>query len=132
MKFTIHLFLLLARLVTSRDVAWQTKAMIAGGLAYIVSPIDGIPDWIPILGWAEDFAILILVMDGVLNHLPSELIRRYYTGDLSSLYRFQKWVARAAGFIPKPLRLWVAKRALSGARRPAFAKVGRFTGPLGR
>jgi uncharacterized membrane protein YkvA (DUF1232 family) len=132
MKFMIHLFLLLVRLVMSRDVAWQTKAMIVGGLAYIVSPVDGIPDWIPILGWAEDFTILILIMDGVLNQLPSDLIRRYYTGDMNSLYRFQKWVTRVAGFIPKPLRLWVGKRALSGARRPAFAKVGRFTGPLGR
>jgi len=31
------------------------------GLAYILSPLDFIPDFIPILGWSDDAFVLIIV-----------------------------------------------------------------------
>ena len=37
-------------------------AMIAG-LLYVVSPINLIPDWIPVLGWLDDIAVFSMVMD---------------------------------------------------------------------
>lgn len=32
------------------------------GLVYIVSPLDFIPDVIPILGWTDDFLVLMIIV----------------------------------------------------------------------
>jgi len=40
----------------------STWAVIAGALAYVVFPIDVIPDFIPGLGWLDDAFVLVSVM----------------------------------------------------------------------
>lgn len=44
-------------------VPWYAKALAAGVVAYAVSPIDLIPDFIPVLGYVDD---LVLIPLGVL------------------------------------------------------------------
>lgn len=55
----------LALYLACRDprVPWHAKALAAGVVAYALSPIDLIPDFIPVLGLLDD---LILVPLGVL------------------------------------------------------------------
>ncbi len=46
--------------LASRDprTPWYAKAAIAGVLAYALSPIDLIPDFIPVLGYLDDLVLL--------------------------------------------------------------------------
>ena len=37
---------------------WSTVAMLAGALAYVVCPIDVIPDVIPVVGYLDDIGVL--------------------------------------------------------------------------
>lgn len=37
----------------------RDKLLIVGGIVYIISPIDLIPDFLPILGYTDDFGVLI-------------------------------------------------------------------------
>ena len=37
---------------------WSTVAMLAGALAYVVCPIDVIPDIIPVVGYLDDIGVL--------------------------------------------------------------------------
>ena len=37
-------------------------AIIVGAILYVVSPIDAIPDFIPVVGWMDDIAIVGLAM----------------------------------------------------------------------
>lgn len=41
---------------------WKSLALIIGAILYFVSPIDAIPDIIPILGFADDAFIIAFVM----------------------------------------------------------------------
>jgi uncharacterized membrane protein YkvA (DUF1232 family) len=40
---------------------------------YVVSPIDLIPDWIPVVGWMDDAVLVPLAIRFLLNRLPAEL-----------------------------------------------------------
>src|ERR1700742_2625183 len=41
-----------------RDTPMQVKAALFGALAYFVLPFDAIPDMLPVLGFADDAAVL--------------------------------------------------------------------------
>jgi uncharacterized membrane protein YkvA (DUF1232 family) len=56
-----------------RRVPWYVKAMAAGLVAYALSPIDLIPDFIPVLGYLDDLVVIPL---GVL------LMRRWIPADV--------------------------------------------------
>ena len=49
------------------------KALLARRLAYVVVPIDLIPDVIPILGQADDLTVLLLVLDLFIANAPREV-----------------------------------------------------------
>ena len=41
-----------------KGVSKGTRALWAGGLAYLALPIDLVPDFIPVAGWLDDAAVL--------------------------------------------------------------------------
>lgn len=51
------------------DIAWTTRLSIFAALAYFVMPADAIPDFIPVLGFADDAAVLGLVIRQVSGEL---------------------------------------------------------------
>jgi len=48
-----------------RDVPWQSLVLITAGFIYFVSPADAIPDFIPMLGFTDDIAILSAIFASV-------------------------------------------------------------------
>jgi uncharacterized membrane protein YkvA (DUF1232 family) len=49
------------------------KGIMAAALAYVVFPVDLVPDVIPILGQADDLTILLLVLDMFIQNAPAEV-----------------------------------------------------------
>jgi len=48
-----------------KEVPWLSIAAIVGSLLYVFSPIDLIPDFIPIAGLVDDAAVLGLCLKGI-------------------------------------------------------------------
>lgn len=48
-----------------REFPWRTLAMIVGALIYFVTPLDLIPDVIPILGLTDDISIVYWIYKSV-------------------------------------------------------------------
>ena len=47
------------------------KAILVAALAYVIAPIDLIPDVVPILGAADDLTVLLLVLDLFISNAPA-------------------------------------------------------------
>lgn len=67
-----------ALLLASRDpgVPWQAKVVVALVVAYAASPIDLIPDFIPVLGYLDDLIILPLGILLALKMIPEDVMQR--------------------------------------------------------
>lgn len=48
------------------------KANVAAALAYFISPVDIVPDWIPVVGYADDAAVIAMTMAIIHHHITDE------------------------------------------------------------
>jgi uncharacterized membrane protein YkvA (DUF1232 family) len=65
--------------LASRDprVPWYAKALAIAVAAYALSPIDLIPDFIPVIGYLDDLVILPLGIWLVVSLIPGEVMVEY-------------------------------------------------------
>lgn len=61
----VYAALVLYYTLESDQVSVKDKAMIIGALGYLISPLDVMPDAIPIAGLSDDLAVLIYVLKRV-------------------------------------------------------------------
>lgn len=54
---------------TYRDIEFKNLIIIVAGLIYFISPIDLIPDFLPLLGYADDVALLTFIVGSVSEEL---------------------------------------------------------------
>ena len=64
--------LLLYYTMQSDKVSRKDKAIIIGALGYLISPLDVMPDAIPIVGLADDMAVLVYVLKKVWSLVSDE------------------------------------------------------------
>ena len=57
-----------------RRTPWTAKLLIAFTLAYLLSPVDFIPDFIPILGYLDDLLIVPLLIALSIRLIPAEVM----------------------------------------------------------
>lgn len=57
----------------SDKISMKDKAIIVGALGYLISPLDVIPDAIPIAGLGDDLAVLIYVLNKVWGNVSEEI-----------------------------------------------------------
>jgi len=56
-----------------RRVPWRAKFIAFCGIAYLFSPIDLIPDWIPGLGFLDDALVVVACSFAALRSVPAPL-----------------------------------------------------------
>jgi uncharacterized membrane protein YkvA (DUF1232 family) len=71
---------LVARLATDPTVPRGIRIRLGLLLAYLACPIDLIPDFIPVLGYADDAIIVTAVLRGVVRHAGIDAVREQWPG----------------------------------------------------
>ncbi len=61
----VYAALILYYTLQSNKVSVKDKAIIIGALGYLISPLDVVPDAIPIVGLGDDLAVLVYVLQKV-------------------------------------------------------------------
>ena len=88
-----HALILTRRLLRDPRIPATSKALLWLLLAYIVSPIDIVPDFIPVAGVLDDAVLVALVLRFLLRHTDRMLIAQHWPGPERSL----RLVLRLAG-----------------------------------
>jgi len=71
---------LLPRLAGDRSVRRGARVRLWLLLAYLAIPIDLVPDFVPVLGYADDAIIVSLVLRSVVRRAGSPAVRRHWPG----------------------------------------------------
>ena len=69
----VYAALILFYTLDSDKVSRKDKAVIIGALGYLISPLDVIPDAIPIAGLSDDLAVLVFVLHKVWGDVSEEV-----------------------------------------------------------
>ena len=75
----VYAALILYYTLESDKVALRDKAMIIGALGYLISPLDVIPDAIPIAGLGDDLAVLLFVLKKVWGDVSEDAKQKAYS-----------------------------------------------------
>ena len=76
---------LIRRLAADRTVAVGVRVRLVLLLAYLLSPIDLVPDFIPVIGYADDAVIVALVLRSVIKRAGEDAVRRHWPGSPAGL-----------------------------------------------
>jgi uncharacterized membrane protein YkvA (DUF1232 family) len=71
-KKLVYVVLLLYYTLQKDNVPKKVKAVIIGALGYFISPFDFITDFLPILGYTDDFGALMMALAVVAIYIDKE------------------------------------------------------------
>jgi uncharacterized membrane protein YkvA (DUF1232 family) len=95
---------MIASLLGDRDVPLVAKLALAALAVYLASPVDLIPDVIPVVGYLDDLLVAAIVVDGLLSYLDRSLLLRYWPGNAASLDTAAAVARRLAGWLPSRVK----------------------------
>jgi uncharacterized membrane protein YkvA (DUF1232 family) len=81
---------LLRRLAGDRDLPRGVRIRLILLIAYLASPIDLIPDFVPVLGYADDAIIVAVALRSVIRHAGPAAIERHWPGTPEGLRTIQR------------------------------------------
>ena len=76
---------LVKRLASDPTVPRATRWWLIGLLGYLLMPIDLVPDFIPVLGYADDALIVAVVLRFAIRHAGMDAIERHWPGTPAGL-----------------------------------------------
>jgi uncharacterized membrane protein YkvA (DUF1232 family) len=95
---------LIWRLARDPRVPPRSKATLVLLGAYVVSPVDLIPDFIPGLGQLDDIVIAAFALDQIINRIPEHIVREHWDGDEDVLQVVREILDISTTFMPKWLK----------------------------
>lgn len=131
---------LLWALASDSRVPPSRKALLGLAGAYILSPIDLIPEAVPIFGAMDDVAVMVIAIDVFLEGLPKDLVNEKLADLGMSPSELEQDLARVRRMVPRSVRSAVGRvpDAIdsvgeffndTGLDRRVRATVARFRGP---
>ncbi len=113
--FVPRLARLIGRLLADPEVATTDKVLLGAAMLYIVSPLDLVPDSIPLVGPLDDLFLLTLVLLRLLNRSGPEKIRQHWNGPEDIIAFLDTVTDLATRYLPESvrgrIRAWVEAKS---------------------
>lgn len=94
---------LVARLIKDPRVPRRAKITLGLAAIYVASPIDLIPEAVPIIGWADDVLIIMFALDALIDRAGEEIVDELWDGPGDLLALVRDVVALSRNIVPKRL-----------------------------
>src|SRR3954466_1224213 len=105
---------LLFRLMKDGRVPLKDKALFALVAAYVISPIDLIPDFGGLLGMVDDLYLVGLSLGRLLASAGEDILLEHWDGDPRTLGFFIETVESFGGLLPRSIRNALGTTAVTG------------------
>jgi len=89
-----NVLLLFRGLLRDPRVPRRTKWLVGFGVAWLVSPIDLVPEFVPVVGPLDDAIVAALILRAVLRRTDGAVVAEHWRGDPATL---SKLVGRRHG-----------------------------------
>ena len=101
-----HYLKLLFGLLRDSRVSVVDKLLVAGAIAYVVSPIDLIPDFIPFLGEVDDIFLVLTALQRLISNAGRSVLLDHWAGAREELHDLNigRVISAAAFFLPPAMR----------------------------
>jgi uncharacterized membrane protein YkvA (DUF1232 family) len=104
-----NLLKLLTRLMRDPRVPIRRKVFIAAVMAYVVSPIDLIPDFVVGLGRLDDIVLVSLAVDHLMKGSSESIVLEHWDGSIDALDLVRSIFAWGAEIIPPSVRKFLPR-----------------------
>lgn len=93
---------LLAGLLVDRRVGSLDKLLVGAAIAYILAPVDLLPDFVPFLGEVDDVFLLVTALQRLIGNAGRRVLVDHWRGDPAELgdLNLQRVLSAAAFFLP--------------------------------
>jgi uncharacterized membrane protein YkvA (DUF1232 family) len=78
----------------------KSKLILGATIAYLVSPIDLVPDFVPGLGQLDDAVIALLALHSILNRVDEEVVIEHWPGSDDVIRMVRAGLRAAAQLLP--------------------------------
>lgn len=109
MKTLKNLFQFIKDVAQDERIPDRDKKVILACLALIISPIDIIPDWIPIIGLLDDIVLLAIVLDYFFEVLDQEILLSHYPYGMKSFTAVRRMSRTISWMTPNWVKAMVWK-----------------------
>jgi len=95
---------LLAGLIRDPRVSVFDKGLLVGVIAYVLIPLDLVPDILGLLGWADDLFLLAMALRRLVLGAGMSVLRDHWTGSGRGLKRLLGGLDDLRTLVPGPVR----------------------------
>jgi uncharacterized membrane protein YkvA (DUF1232 family) len=86
---------MVSRLARDRTLPRGVRVRLWLLLAYLALPIDLVPDFVPVVGYADDVIVVAVVLRSVVRRAGTDVVQRHWPGTPEGLAAMMQLVGRA-------------------------------------
>ncbi|HWQ76714.1 MAG TPA: YkvA family protein [Syntrophomonas sp.] len=102
---------LLYRLTRDSRVKTSEKALLLATAAYIVAPVDFLPDFIPFIGQVDDVLLAALVLKRFMNSISPQVMYQHWDGKPNLLKNIEQVLSWSRFFLPADIYEKVVRKS---------------------
>jgi uncharacterized membrane protein YkvA (DUF1232 family) len=106
-----NLVKLVYRLMKDARIPRKSKLILGAILGYMVVPIDIVPDFVPVVGQADDALLLAYGIRHIIEVAGADIVLEHWDGSQDVLELVGQITGFAAGLLPKPVQRLLGRLA---------------------
>lgn len=106
-----NLIKLLGRLLKDPRVPRRSKIVVGAVMAYVVSPVDILPDFIPVAGILDDLFLVVFALNHLIERAGEEVVLEHWDGPQDILSMVRSVLTTITELVPVKIRKLLGRLA---------------------